>query len=285
MKQWCRVKDDDPGLWISPAEPPHFLTEKERHGTSPVAIFSGTPSMPDEIHGATSGGSGRYALYWAPQEGSDLARLGSTWLGLGEGSDAAGSPPPIPGFDASRIHLLTAEPRRYGLHATLKPPFALAAGTDLASLRLALSEFAALQASVALPALEVTLLDRFIALTPSAASPGLDALAADCVTRFDRFRAPPAAAELARRRSAGLSPAEEAHLLRWGYPYVLDRFRFHVTLTGPLDPAEAQRLMPPLSRMFQPVTRAPVVVADIALFHEPARCAQFRLLERFPLRP
>ena len=80
----------------------------------------------------------RYALYWAPQEGSDLARLGGAWLGLRGESNSAGPPPPIPGFDALRIHVLTAEPRRYGLHATLKPPFALANGTDLASLRQAL---------------------------------------------------------------------------------------------------------------------------------------------------
>ena len=222
--------------------------------------------MPDELSGRGSGASGgRYAVYWAPQAESNLARLGETWLGLGEGSEAAVQPPTIPGFDGPRIHALTAEPRRYGLHATLKPPFALAAGTDLASLRLALSEFAALQASVALPA--------------------LDALAAGCVTHFDRFRAPAVPAELARRRAAGLSPVEDAYLLRWGYPYVLDRFRFHVTLTGPLDPAEAQRLMPPLARLFEPVTRAPVNLADIALFHEPAPGAPFRLVERFALQP
>ena len=228
---------------------------------------------------------GRYALYWAPQEGSDLARLGGAWLGLGEGSNDPGPPPAIPGFDASRIHLLTAEPRRYGLHATLKPPFALADGTDLAALRQALAAFAAARACMTLPALEVTLLDRFIALTPSAPAPALDTLAADCVTRFDRFRAAPRPAELTRRRSAGLSPTEEAHLLRWGYPYVLDRFRFHVTLTGPLDLAEAQRLMPPLIRLFEPVTRAPFALADIALFHEPAPGAAFRLVERFALQP
>ena len=242
--------------------------------------------MPDELSGRGSGASGgRYAVYWAPQAESNLARLGETWLGLGEGSEAAVQPPTIPGFDGPRIHALTAEPRRYGLHATLKPPFALANGTDVASLRQALNEFAARQASVTLAGLRITLLDRFIALTPSAASPALDALAAGCVTHFDRFRAPAAPAELARRRATGLSPVEDAHLLRWGYPYVLDRFRFHVTLTGPLDPAETQRLMPPLIRLFAPVTRAPVTLADIALFHEPVPGDPFRLVERFPLRP
>ena len=99
--------------------------------------------MPDELPGRGSGASGRYAVYWAPQAESDLARLGEAWLGLVEASEAAVQLPPIPGFDASRIHALTAEPRRYGLHATLKPPFALADGTDLASLRQALNEFAA----------------------------------------------------------------------------------------------------------------------------------------------
>ena len=50
------------------------------------------------------------------------------------------------------------------------------------------------------------------------------------------FARPPGAAELERRRKAGLSAAQEKMLLRWGYPYVLDEFRFHLTLTGRLQP-------------------------------------------------
>jgi putative phosphonate metabolism protein len=227
--------------------------------------------------------AGRYAIYWAPPAGSPLARLGASWLGR----DAEGQPvaprPAIAGVAADALAALTAEPRRYALHATLKPPFALADGGDLATLRNAVAAFAAGRPRLVLPALRVALIERFIALTPSGPSPALDALAAACVTVFDRFRAPPYPAELARRRAAGLSPAQEAHLARWGYPYVLDCFRFHVTLTGPLRPEEAERLMKPLAALFQPATEAPVRLDDIALFHQPSPGAPFGLIERFPL--
>jgi putative phosphonate metabolism protein len=228
--------------------------------------------------------AGRYAVYWAPPKDSILARLGAGWLGRDSEGRAVPQRPPVAGFGDDRLDALTAEPRRYALHATLKPPFALAEATDPAMLRQALAGFAAAHPRVVLPALRLARLDRFIALTPSAPCPALDALAAGCVTAFDRFRAPPLASELARRRSAGLRPAEEAHLARWGYPYVFDRFRFHVTLTGPLEPGEAERLMAPLATLFRPATEVPIAIDDIALFHEPSAGAQFGLIERFALQ-
>jgi putative phosphonate metabolism protein len=228
--------------------------------------------------------AGRYAIYWAPLRDSVLARLGASWLGRDSEGHVVARRPPVAGFTDGSLDTLTAEPRRYALHATLKPPFALPENTDPAMLRQALAGFAATQPRVILPALRLTRLERFIALTLSAPCPALDDLAADCVTAFDRFRAPPSPAELARRRAAILSPAGEAHLARWGYPYVLDRFRFHVTLTGPLEPAEAERLMAPLAALFQPATDAPVALDDLALFHEPSASAPFRLVERFALR-
>jgi putative phosphonate metabolism protein len=237
-------------------------------------------SMPSSDQNA----GGRYALYWSPPPGSILARLGAAWLGREAEPGPARPRPAIAGFDAARLEALTAAPRRYGLHATLKSPFALAQGMDLAMLRLALTAFGATRAQVILPALRVARLGRFIALTPAGACPALEALAAACVMHFDRFRAPPAPGELARRRAAGLSTLEESYLARWGYPYVLDRFRFHVTLTGSLDPAEAERLIPALAKLFEPATGAPVALADIALFHEPAAGAPFRLVVRFALR-
>jgi putative phosphonate metabolism protein len=208
----------------------------------------------------------RFALYWAPPSGSPLAALGAAWLGR----DAAGGDPEarpvLPGFRPERLAELTAEPRRYGLHGTLKPPFALAPGTDDGQLIAALAVTARAMEPVQVPGFRLALLERFLALVPSAPCPALDALAARCVMDFDRFRRPPTEAELARRRSAGLSAREEEHLLRWGYPYVLDRFRFHVSLTGPLEAAEAERLMPELAQHFAPVLGAPFEIGEIVLF-------------------
>jgi len=226
----------------------------------------------------------RYALYWAPDPDSALAALGHAWLGRDPEERAVPPRPVLDGLDPARLEALTAEPRRYGLHATLKAPFALAAGADLAALRAALADFAGEAAAVLLPTLELRSLDRFLALVPSQPCPPLENLAARCVMTFDRFRRPPEAAELARRRTAGLDAREEAHLLRWGYPYVLDRFRFHVTLTGPLATADADRLMPSLAALFAPAIREPLRLDAIALFAEVEAGAPFSLIERFTLR-
>lgn len=40
------------------------------------------------------------------------------------------------------------------------------------------------------------------------------------------------AAGLARRRERPLSPQQEIYLARWGYPYVLEEFRFHWRANG-----------------------------------------------------
>jgi putative phosphonate metabolism protein len=226
----------------------------------------------------------RYALYWAPDAGSALAALGAAWLGRDVEGRAVPARPALDGFDPARLETLTAEPRRYGLHATLKAPFAPAAGADIAALRLALADFASGTAAVELPLLELRHLDRFLALVPSLPCPPLDELAARCVVEFDRFRRAPGEVELARRRSAGLDAVGEAHLERWGYPYVLDRFRFHVTLTGPLEAAEAGRLMPPLAGLFAPAIRAPLRLDTIALFEQAEAGTPFVLLERCALR-
>jgi hypothetical protein len=192
--------------------------------------------------------------------------------------------PSIPGFTLKQLNALTAEPRRYALHATLKAPFALASGCDVRALCAELAAFASSCEGFVMPPLRLAPIGRrFLALMPAEPCPPLDALAARCVTSFDHFRRPPAPDELSRRRAAGLDSVEEANLRRWGYPYVLDRFRFHVTLTGALDPASLERLRQPLAALFAPATREPMPITDIALFRESAPGRPFTLVARFPL--
>jgi len=74
----------------------------------------------------------------------------------------------------------------------------------------------------------------FLALTPQGDTSAIDRIAAACVTELQPLAAPLDEPELQRRRKAGLSASEDAMLLAWGYPYVLARYRFHLTLTGPL---------------------------------------------------
>jgi len=226
----------------------------------------------------------RYALYFVPQSSTPLARIGAAWLGCDLEAGRAVDLPPVPGFDPGILATLTAEPRRYGLHATLKPPFALADGHDEAALLDAVAALAAGQDAFHLPSLRLAAIGRFLALVPDEKCAAIHALADACVEALDAFRRPADARELERRRASGLTARQDAHLLRWGYPYVFDEYRFHITLTGKLDDAARARVTPVLEERFEPALNRPVPVCDLCVAVEPASGAEFRLLRRIPLR-
>lgn len=222
----------------------------------------------------------RYAIYWAPPADSALSRYGVAWLGRDAESGNSVAP-----LLSEADQALVAEPRRYGLHATLKPPFALAAGKRVEALEEALLGFAAARPAVRLGRLQVANLKGFLALCTPSRVPALHDLADACVREFDAFRAPASEAELAKRRKAGLSPAQEAHLTRWGYPYVFDQFTLHVTFTQRLDDATRARLQARLEADLAGILAEEFVVTDLALFEEPAPGAPFTLRRRFKMRP
>lgn len=209
-------------------------------------------------------GYARYAVYWAPRPDSALARLGAAWLGWDPERRVA-SPPPRP----DRV----ADPRRYGLHATLKAPFRLeGAPGDLAA---AVQALAARTPPVLAPGLVPSDAMGFAALVPGGPCPDLDTLAGTCVRDLDRFRAPLTDQDRARR--GALDPGLAANLDAWGYPYVFEAFRFHVTLTGPGPmPAELPDL---LAGCLDPSFR----LEDLCLFGDPGGGAAFHLVARYPL--
>ncbi len=199
----------------------------------------------------------RYAIYHLPAPGP-LARFGAEWLGWDVETGTS-----VPALGPQT---LTDAPRKYGFHATLKPPFRLAEGTTVDALLEAVSDIAAKVAPVRLEGVGLARIGRFLALTPLGDTTALGALAARIVTELDPFRAPASEADLARRRAAGLSARQEENLVRWGYPYVMEEFRFHMTLTGKAeDPAAAEALLAPhVARL----PLAPYVVGRISLVGE-----------------
>lgn len=213
----------------------------------------------------------RYALYFTAAPGSPLAAFGEAALN--------GDTPP--GFSPADWRAITAEPRRYGFHATLKAPFAPAAGVTEDDLRATLRDFAAQQKPLAPIALELAALGRFSALVPAAQSRALDTLAGHVVEVFDSWRAPLSEADRARRLQAKLSPREREHLERWGYPYVFEDFRFHMTLAGPIPPEQRDAVDAALRDL---VERHPgcteMHVDGLTLLAEPERGAAFRVVER-----
>jgi Protein of unknown function (DUF1045) len=206
----------------------------------------------------------RHAAYFTPSPGSPIHGLGSSWLGRDIVTGEILKQP-----DAS-LHELTKDARRYGFHATLKPPFALKSGAQLSGLQAAVQRLASQNHVIVTGPLQLQVLDGFLALVPEPPLADVHALAADCVTFLDDFRLPPDDDELARRRASTLSEAQEANLLRWGYPYVLDDFRFHLTLSKRLTPGEHKRVETLAREHFKPVLGHVLVIDSLVIATEPA---------------
>ena len=225
----------------------------------------------------------RYAIYFAPSADSALWRFGSGALGYDAitGGDLPHAVPP--GCEELDWAALTAEPRRYGFHATLKAPFELSDGRSEGALRAFARNYVAGRAPVELAGLAVNALGHFVALTPAEPSEALQHFAFDVVQAFEPFRAPLSEADLARRLQSPLTPAHRAYLEAFGYPYVGDAFRFHMTLTGALP----QDLVAPIktalsSAHAQAVPPGEVVLDRIAIFKQADRASRFTLLDSLP---
>lgn len=228
---------------------------------------------------AELGGHARYAIYWTPPAGSWLEAFGASWLGWDAEAGERRMQPAL----GLPLAALTAAPARYGFHATLKAPFRLAPGRDAAALDHALAAFAERTAAVEAPMLALDAGLGFVALRPSAPSPAVDAVAFSVVEGFEPFRAPLTPEETARRRQGGLDPAGEANLAAYGYAHVGDAFRFHLTLTGPVDPAMAAEVIEAASPLVGPHLENPFRLREIALFGDPGGGGRFRLIRRYPL--
>jgi putative phosphonate metabolism protein len=224
-------------------------------------------------------GFARYGIYMVPD--GDFYRAGADWLGWDSKAGRACPHPTLPGLPQP-AEALTATPRKYGLHATIKPPFRLAPGREAGALDAALRSFCARRAPVTLPALSIRRLGGFVAAVPDSDSADLQELAAQVVETFDPFRAALTEAELAKRRKARLTPRQEALLAQWGYPYVMEEFRFHITLSGSLPQAQAEDLCTILRAHFVPVLPDPLVIDSLCLMGEDAD-GLFHLIHRYGL--
>jgi hypothetical protein len=228
--------------------------------------------------------SERFAVYYAPNPEGALWHLGSAWLGRDAYRDRELPRPEFPSLALLDLEALTAAPRGYGFHATLRAPFEPVAGVGEAELSAALNALADRLVPFE-EHLEVASLGRFIALRPTGAGAALRTLHEAALEALEPFRAPLGDADLARRRRAGLTDAQEGYLQAWGYPYVREYFRFHMTLTGPL--ASALRPAPILAVLrayFSAALAAPVAFDGLGLYHQAHREASFRLVRWAPLR-
>ena len=225
----------------------------------------------------------RFAIYYAPATDSLLWRLSCNWLGR-DPSKRIQDRPEIPGVERAILDRAIVSAKRYGFHATIKAPMALRPGTTLDDLDMQLKLFASDNASVSIGRIELRLIEGFLALVPVPQSRELTDFAGLVVEHFDSFREPPDPTELARRNAANLSDRQKWLLERYGYPYVLEQFQFHMTLTDRLAGDSREAVIAAARNWFAPVLSAPLTLDRLALFWERDSGTPFQRLEDYELK-
>jgi putative phosphonate metabolism protein len=226
----------------------------------------------------------RYAIYYVAAPGTDLYRFGAQLLGY----DAySGEDLPFPN-DVIRMapdwRDLTKDPRKYGFHATLKAPMSLAPGKTETELLAACESFAGKPRPIPVITPVVGSISGFIAVVPAGPSPELERLAADCTSEFDSFRALLTAKDRARRNPSDLTPRQREYLDRWGYPYVMEEFRFHITLTGRLAAERREPILTMLRNRFSAIDLKTFAIDRIAVFRQENADSRFRIVKHWQLR-
>ncbi len=164
------------------------------------------------------------------------------------------------------IAALTHEPRQYGFHATLKAPFRLNNDATQSGLLQAAEDFAQKESAIQIGELAVRPLGSFIALKPPTHDL-LQGFAERCVRAFEHLRALMSKDERAKRLRTPLTQRQIELMEEFGYPYVLEEFRFHMTLTSSLSRARIERVNKALTDLYQQVSE-PVMLSSICV------CAQ-----------
>ncbi|NIF52135.1 DUF1045 domain-containing protein [Burkholderia sp. Ax-1724] len=225
----------------------------------------------------------RFAVYYAPARESAWWQAGSAWLGR-DAQSGEHCAAPQPASLARALAELTEAPRRYGWHGTLVAPFRLAPGLAPDDVLATARTWALTQHAFDLP-VEAATLGDFVALRPADehGDARIRDVAASALQALDALRAQPSEADLARRLAAPLSERQRSLLLQWGYPYVFDEFRFHMTLSNSLDDAGERAALLAWWRQRVPAL-GPLSVDHAALFVEPAPDEPFVLWQRLPFR-
>ena len=225
----------------------------------------------------------RFAIYYAPPAASPWWRAGCQWLSRDPETGAALTPPVVPALAERSLDVpaLSRAPRRYGWHGTWVAPARAAEGISFDAIVEHARTWAGRQHPFDL-AVEVAALERFVAIRPATTdgATAMRALAADALRAFAPLRAQPSEADRRRRLGASLTARQRELLDQWGYPYVLDEFRFHMTLSDAIEADERQALIDWWRARL--VDLGPLPIDGAALYVEPCPGEPFVLAERLP---
>ena len=226
----------------------------------------------------------RYAVYFVPPHDSALAAFGRSWLGYDIETGEPVEHSAFKGIAPTRLKALTSGPRPYGFHGTIKPPFELAPTVSLDGLLTATRICAASSTPADIPPLEVVTIGKFVALSPIKSSLKLEGLATNFVRALEGFRRHQTDKEMARYRQNKLTVHQEQMVDHWGYPFVLEEFRFHMTLSDRIDDEDERAdVLAAAHAACEDLLGQSVPVKEVAVCMQPSARDAMRVIQRIPL--
>jgi hypothetical protein len=225
----------------------------------------------------------RYAICFAPEQGSALDVLGREWLGRDTVGSVNDRRTLVPGLGPERLAEITQGPRNYGMHGTLKPSFELNPHATENALLTVAHNIAASLSPIELPSLELGEIGYIVSLVPESSSAPLENLAANCVRAFDGYRRPLNHKEEETYKRHRLTVHQKQMLEHWGYPYVMEEFDFHISLTDPIpDETERAAVMKALDRVAAPVLHKTLIMRELAVFAQKEDFQPMSIIARIP---
>lgn len=227
----------------------------------------------------------RYAIYYCPPQENLLNKAAEEWLGYSAWLHEEVARPDGLSLPLDQLSKITSKPAVYGFHATLKAPMRLAEDCTFAMLSKAVEECAGILESIDIKVLTLRWIGSFLALVPDASSQELQNLSGAIVGQLDSMRAPLTDADIERRNPSKLTPNQLSHLHQWGYPYVGDEFRFHMTLSGPVAEEQKQEVENAARQHFGDLIDSPIYVDQLVISKQLDAQSRFRCISAHPLQP
>ncbi len=205
----------------------------------------------------------RYGIYYTPGPGTALSRFGRSWFGsANDGATLqAFSTAGLPGLTDPNVFPFPG--RGAGLRAALFAPSVLRADVDPSRVRARLVNFAARRKAVETGPLTLAHSGRHLVLRPVETRPALDRLAAQCINAFESFTSKP---DDVAPTHPHLNAYQRLLLKSFGHPNVMSAYRFSITLAGPLEPAQLERVSQALWPLIEELCLEGASVDGLSLF-------------------
>ena len=231
----------------------------------------------------------RVAIYFLPKKNSSLENFGKNLLGRDINKKKKISLTRRQKYFINRgftyfdeLKDYCEQPAKYGFHATLKAPFRLKRNVKTKNFYDVISHIAAQHSRFKIKGLKIVYSKKFTFITSRKPNKLLINLENDLVKHLDTFRAELNKTEIKKRIPDSLTFKQNKYLKEWGYPFVFDQFKFHMTLMNQNNNKLSNKQKLELEKLIYKISNNVIEFNEISLLGE-NKNGYFEEIKRFKL--